>query len=552
MLKKIKKTFFVNFFTFFVFGLYAQNITNLTYDRAGVSVILVDENNSNIKNKINNLKLDNRYDFNQVKDNILNISFGESEIKKALIERKVASQALLNVTNLETLIARVKYNLSDNQVSILKSTVRGIETAKDEKWIKKIITNNYIMVLKFENIVSQDAIYDKKDLTNSAISIFSGGGTSNSKRILEGFKVNVKAVLFKIDLDNEDYANFINLWDKTELQLKYDYKLSFISKIDIKVDGTQLKEQKIYKDLYLKLLDDAASKCLQEFGNIYFPIALKTSIFSLSPISAKIGSKENIKPDQLFFVFEQVEKGNNIRLVKKGTLRVENVAENRRVATGSNPISTFYKVHWSSLQEGMLLIPKKDAGTSMSIGFGYFPFKVYNFQLANNLSKLLRINNFGQMRLYLDLSYTPTFEDNNSIFEKLVSQYGADIYKSQKLQSFSFGVGVEKDIYVLPGIQLTPFASINLEKIKYQNLSPIKNNFPTFSLPINYGQILNGNFGLRCPINLTYNFKVVPSIFYSTKSINGTTGIGSLDSAYPDKIVFNKNLYSSISFRISF
>ncbi len=533
--------------------------TKAKYDRNSVSVILIAGNSvydTKLKNQINKITISDKYYINTVSNKTLNVNHNETSILNELKSKKIPAQSLNTWRNLDLLIERARYNLTDNQVNQMKASARGLESVKDERWFKKLLGKNYIVAIKFSDIKTQAEIYDKQEAINSGLSVLQGGsGSAYIKRSREGYKGKATVYLYRIKMNDIDYSKFWSFWNNETSHLQYNYKTEFIAKSEIRVNGTQFKGES-NTDLILKFLNDGIDAGLQQLGNIYNPFAAKTPIVSTHPVKAKIGLKEGVKTDQLFFVYELTETADgDLKYKRKGTLRAKNVADNRNIATGNSKTSAFYKVNWGRYEEGMLLVQKKDAGISISAGTIVKPANAYKFRISYNLSRIINTNKFTQFKIYGEGGISNNFTDENTVFANYANETGNNEYlDAGKLSTYFYGVGLEKDIFILPFIQFKPFFGAYIERSRYTDTDKIEKMSGNFDLPKKYGEIFYLQFGARLPINIFYNLKIVPSVSYSTRTYNKTTGIGSAIGfeAYPNNIVINDKVFAEIMLRFDF
>ena len=82
-----------------------------------------------------------------------------------------------------------------------------------------------------------------------------------------------------------------------------------------------------------------------ELGRKIEDFRLKVTVFKAYPVSAKLGTKEDLYIDQRFYVYEiEQEKNGNQKINRKGVVRVKTINDNKQVATGSSLPSVFQQV----------------------------------------------------------------------------------------------------------------------------------------------------------------------------------------------------------------
>lgn len=383
-MKKMKKIIFFFAIILIPILVLGQKSIDARFNRSGVSVV-VDEKNESFFGKVELEDLGNKYYFNKIDKTYLKGEMNLNTIQFFLNENHIASKSLESIRSLANLLERAKYNLTDDKINLLKSSALGIEGYKSEKWLIDIIKNNYIIVLSYRNIRTQDDLDDKKDAVNAVIGLLGGSSGDNSKRYSEGYIAIIDCFLFKIEMGEVDYAVFTDEnWLNPNLHQKYKYNIALVAQSSCKVDCTVPISKNL--DLKKSLLELGVLQALEHLGNIYSPIASKVGIEQTLPIKAKIGEKEGVYVDQLFFTYEYRQKRNGEIITRKtGVVRAKKVVDNRNYASGNSDVSSFYRAHWGRYKKGMFLVQKRDKGTNISLGIGHLPVKNYYGKVSHNI-----------------------------------------------------------------------------------------------------------------------------------------------------------------------
>ena len=94
-----------------------------------------------------------------------------------------------------------------------------------------------------------------------------------------------------------------------------------------------------------------------------------TTIYDIKPMRAKIGTKEGLKNSDRYTIFRLFDLEDGETVVKKvGYARATNVAENKMMADGQSPTSTFYQISGrKNGQPGMYLKQNKDLHLSVAV-----------------------------------------------------------------------------------------------------------------------------------------------------------------------------------------
>jgi len=539
---KNRTTIIIVFFIFIFLNSFAQ--TNLEYKRNTITpVLLIDESNTTNKAQLisafSQMKVPDKFFCNTISNNLLsfNNSVQENDLQEKIKNDRIPAKSLNIWRTNQTIFDRAKYGLEENEIEILNQTQRKLESkVKDERWFKDFVFNTYIVVFKINGIYEKDEEYKK------------------------GLFGNVEAYLYKINLDEPDYNTFIKNWIPDGVQNDdYNYEIKFISKITVKCEGVEYKEEskKTQNELYLRLVNNAINEALIELGYKYESFLLKNEVIASNPIRSKIGKKESVTPNQLFFMYNR----ENGKWKKTGTVRAKKVADNRKIAMGDVEPTIFYPVHWGRYgknAEGSLLSPKKDLGTYISFGSVMQPTQGFKLNFAQRVHKLLNTSDMLNLKIYIEGNVLNGLKDNNPFFDDI------GLKGKNNLLVYNIGLGLCYDFFILGGVQLSPFLGYYIENATYKNRADINkaispNEIPMSPIPFikksDYGQISYLNFGVRLPINLTYNIKVVPSYAYSSRNYNKANGVAfyANNKSYPQNMIIVKNnSFFDISLQVEF
>ncbi len=546
------------------------------YHRNTISPVYISNNtsyNSLINQNFSKILVPSKYFYNPIPDfEIAPKSLNTSEIINQISNKQIAAKSLHTWKSKDEFISRAKYNLSDNEIDLLKNTQRGVESKiADEIWFKKLIKSTYIIVIDFNEIITMEEFYNKDDAKNALI------GSTPMRRDKNGYQATVTAYLYQINLDDKNYSYFTDNWtkelDNPNFVDSYNYDLNYIGKYSTKSEGTQLNSssnQKSNDALFVDLLSNSLEQLLIAIGDKYEPFTVKNSIYSKNPITSNIGKKESLKPNQLCFVYEN----RNEKWEKTCVLRAKKVADNRVYSDGNSTLSSFYKVNWGNCDEGMLIKPHTDKGVSISIGYLQQPASGLSAKISYSVYKLLKTSDLVHLKLFIEGNYFNNMEDKSPVFNEYTAN-GKTFVDANKLNSYNLGIGFEYEIFILPGIQLVPFFGYYIETTSYSDKNKIDEMLNPEILPAadwykmlpivkvffkdevadaKYGQIMYFQAGIKLPINLTYNLKLVPSYSFSNRNFSNTKGIGSYSNftQYPKNIVVSGNNFLNISLQFEF
>ena len=232
---------------------------------------------------------------------------------------------------------------------------------------------------------------------------------------------------------------------------------------------------------------------------------VKTPVYSVDPIAAKIGKKESLRTDQRYFVLEyQMNRKGETVTKRKGVVRAKHVIDNRKVATGqSTDVSTFYQIGGHRVDPGMLMQQRNDLGLGVSVGTALVGEMGGAYVKAEFNVGVLTGRFLG-----LDLGVTQLKLFANGGFEK--KEY--DVYGFGTNYDVSFSrleVGLSKGYYFARNFSFAPFVS-------YATESGTNDDLIT-ALSWDEGQNIGTdllNFGAYGTMNLRYNIQVMATVNY--------------------------------------
>ena len=132
------------------------------------------------------------------------------------------------------------------------------------------IENNYILVLNYKNIKTQEQVDNTRDAAYIALGALTGTDQSH-ERLKEGYYAQAEAFLFKIELNNVDITTFWENWNDLKKQKTQNYNIRLVASKVCSVNGTQFKGDG--GDLKALLLNAGIYQSLQQLGEIYNPDA---------------------------------------------------------------------------------------------------------------------------------------------------------------------------------------------------------------------------------------------------------------------------------------
>ena len=448
---KIKTYLFSAFFVSVSLFSFAQD----TYVRPSVSLVNIDFSNSRSSLNLSTVEVPanldhvnlsmNRFATSSIspnaKDNADALASKEDAILKSFINNRVSNAGIMAVTP-----------ILDGQYDYSSVLDRGVNSATDQD--VNITSQN--MVGDLGNEQDQFLYIAEQILDRNYVLAFNKGGVSSySDKYSVGFQGDIRYYLFKINsiYSPDDGDMMVSAQDLPQAQID----ATIASSGSFTTTATNSKEQVLGKPKSDSELKKELTKSLLQL--VWDDLLMKVDEFQpkttlLAKKQISLGTKENLKIDNRFFAFENVEsKDGQIIQKKRATLRVKSVANNDGKATGDGPKSKLYKIGYGSAKEGMLIQQKEDLGIGIGVGYGTLSWIKIDYRLKGITPGLLvfaEINPYpGNVEFVDDLYYAGTIPFDGAFTALAFNAY----------------VGAEKMMYFSPVFYLSPFVGGGMSKI---------------------------------------------------------------------------------------
>lgn len=373
-------------------------VQSATYVRNGLSIHFATP--SGFSNDVlNSIKVAGKYDDNSFGDNILRLnssysgqgsssndkkskttSLVESEaatpeyqavlaaIASQKIPNKVIAKILLNASgrvDYATIFKRGEYNATDNTMIAANASNEGLTGVQSDA-VSNVLNNVYLLIQQTGTITTKSS----KD-----------GST---------YSVPFKSYLLQVDLSelfatNQFYSTFSQKDADVASKINnYNFKIKLISVSEgigstsdkelelqgLKMVSTPKSQEQIYTDLATATIDGG----LTDHANNYEAFKVKTKVFSVGPITAKIGKKEGLRIDDRFEVFRNgIDKSTGDKFARKlGYVRVAKVADNEKVADGNSEPSKFYKAPARGIEKSDIMKELPESGIQVGVELAVF------------------------------------------------------------------------------------------------------------------------------------------------------------------------------------
>ena len=238
----------------------------------------------------------------------------KKDIVKSLINDRIPNKIIKSLLfdsngniNYQYIFKRGEYNAIDADIAFSKLANEG----------KSLIQNSGFDLLDNIHIIVYEEYEENQILFN---------------------RIKYRSYLFKIGINKNNFWS--EVIDPTTNKLSVE-----------KIDNYEFRI-----DLVAKKSSNKMERSFNKLGRVYKPLSVTSNIIGTNPISAKIGSKEGLRVNDLFQVLEnKIDKENNIYQISKGYVRVKSIADNAGNSNGFTKSSTFYKWFSGSLDNGMIL-----------------------------------------------------------------------------------------------------------------------------------------------------------------------------------------------------
>jgi len=315
-------------------------------------------------------------------------------IKKYFEQTKMANQLVAKwfsrnekgEFNMDLISERGFYDASALKADIASKTVRGSAILGDAG--EELIKNTFVVVNRM-NFVSNEKIaafirdeaIKSANLNLSMSKILYDAAVNNANKLYEktkdGHSVWTTSYLYQLEWNDSISAIFyeelwvdennpnpakIEAFDNSDLfHLEYVGQEKATSLVLFSGEGKTTREE-ILKLATIRNLDNVYAKLQKE----YEVFQTKTPIYSVDPITAKIGLKEGLEGNEKFEIFEQKldEKTGRTKYISKGkiTVQKDKIWDNRYnlgESTGANDENglseTTFKGSSKSIYPGMLI-----------------------------------------------------------------------------------------------------------------------------------------------------------------------------------------------------
>jgi hypothetical protein len=371
------------------------------------------------------------------------------------------------------------YNATDQDVKIAVASKRGDAFLKDAG--QNLVNKTYVLILVPTDVKSKD-----------------DGKT-------RGWDCQYDFFFFQLLFTPEVVSNFYNVWpyddDEAATKLK---KVAAFDTLTFKfadVYNKSMQSASVSETLTNSKTPKSLDQLKEELANHMYESAtfsldkdledfrVKVKVEKLRPTRAKVGKKEGLKCDQQFFVYQYKfdESKGTVSPERQAVVRTTSkIADNRTIASGSSPMSSFYQTYGGTIREGMILQQKLDLGISLVAGYESGGIGGISGSLMFRTGP---ISNVTGLYLMIDGGYDIGKKSSSKI-----------TFKSDKYNFTRYSIGLGKGLRLARIVEITPNIQYGLEQTKDDNYKEISTSI------IKAGAMLG--------INLAHNIYLVAQANY--------------------------------------
>lgn len=286
-----------------------------------------------------------------------------STIQKFFVTNRIPQQLVAKWFNrdengnfhMDLIAERGQYDATEMQASIAKSSARGTSLLADAG--EELISNTFVVVTRFKYVSKEEimgaakrgfALMEKYGGQYAQIAAKVGNVAANVAS--KGYVIQANTYLYKLTWNDSTSAVFYqNYWmdasnNSPERKMAFDtttlFKMELVGFDKAWADVqstifTKKSEEELVRIATVKAVDAVIAK-LQKSHDVF---KTKTPLFTVDPLSAKIGLKEGLEKGDKYEVLEQnIDELGKTKYVRKGTIKVdEQIWDNRYMAGEEQP-----------------------------------------------------------------------------------------------------------------------------------------------------------------------------------------------------------------------
>lgn len=513
-----------------------------TYDRSSLTLFYLKfpENHADeLADVFPKIKFTDKFNNNNLSELIIEAPFNRANVKpqnalKSYLEEKGVGKQIVGLwynrqddgmMSMDLIFERGRFNATDAAYLKAQATKRGEAMLKD--YGNRLIAKSYILVIDFKSVQTMKEAKVKQ---------------------LRGWKAAAEGYLFKVEYNEQTQNALYDCWiypdDTPEVKAEklkkfqaLNIPISYVTKTSVNITSSQpapdtqlgkLVKQKSMDQLLVELVQKAYDETLYFLEKNFEDFMVKTTIYKVRPIRAKIGKKEGLKCDHRYFAYEYVwdEKTNSVKPKYRGVVRATSkIVDNRQIATGEMPTSKFYQTAGRRLRTGYLLRQQNDNGIEFLIG--------------------AESGEVGGAYARIDYR-TGRFSGIKALF--LYCEGGLQTKEyvgfTEEIAFLHYGAGLAKGFMLTRNIELRPYVGIGQEQA---NSDEINNLYNDEALTVLYFKA-----GANVALNLRYNIQLIGGIGSYTFISYAQAGDTDTETAWKDIFKDRQGTSTLIGLKIMF
>lgn len=287
------------------------------------------------------------------------------KLKEADVARKIVTFWFNRRKNgdmdLSVINRRAEYNATDQTYYIAHSSALGDYLLKGDG--PKLIQGSYVLVIDHAKPVRSDLKDSMTGKVNGVQYSVDGFGYLYKLNFGDEWLQKVYDCWIYSDDTPEERSRKLASWDEIPFSLSLE-KIVLANSISSKTfQGNDREEKSVMEDA----VRGCSSSLMRKLDKQVAAWQVKTAIYKLHPVSAKIGTKEGLKNMDRYKIIEYVSDGNSLKESVKGYVRASEVVNNSSNARGKSSVSEFYQIAGGRLEPGMELRQKNSADVNLKL-----------------------------------------------------------------------------------------------------------------------------------------------------------------------------------------
>jgi len=340
-----------------------------------------------------------------------------SLIKTELVKNKVSNKIIQefnkpwNNSNSayapKEVMNRFYLNVTNNDINRVKSLRHNVNDMSFIDSLYNVYKNNYIVVHSFKKIVKMSEIYAKRRYaSNMLFSIVTLGLIKledidpDRVDLINGWKVKGTTYLYKINVTNKQIDDILKNYrtgSTSEIINQIEFPIEMVKSVNFRLKSIVPNNRNYpenLEEIQSRMSSELHRATIGQLENKVDEFKIKRTIEYGYPLRIEVGSKEGIKLNQRFLVFENRFDAKS-KLFKRpiGAVRIKKVVKNSKSlkdVSDFNELSEVYQFQGQKISEGAFVQQWDDYG----IEFGY------NYSIINGF-------NSGVHQINIDYDLSP-------------------------------------------------------------------------------------------------------------------------------------------------